>query len=100
MIDVVATPFCHVLTIKQVHESKHDAGNRNNRKEVDLIPRIQKYRREQDSRHRTGSPDGRIVLIVPVFPHVLDRSRYHPPEIQDQETGTTESPRDKLVLHV
>lgn len=100
MIDVIAVSFCHVLAIKQVDETEHDTGNRNDREEVNLIPRMQKYRREQNSRNRPGCPNGRIVLIVPVFPHVIDRSGHHSPEIQDQETRTTESPRDKLVLHV
>lgn len=100
MIDIISVSFCHILTVKQVDKTEHDTRNRNDRKEINLIPGMQKYRREQNSRNRTGSPDRRIILIVPVFPHIVHRSCNHPSEIQDQETETTESPRNKLVLHV
>ncbi len=72
VIDVIPAPFRHVLAIKQVDKTKNDTGNGNYREEINFIPRVQEYCREQNSRNRPGSPDRRVVNIIPVFPQIVN----------------------------
>ena len=100
MIYIITSSTSHVLAIKEINETEKDTGDRHGSKKINLVPRVQEDRGKQHGRHCPGSPNGGIISVIAIFPHVIDRSRNHSPEIETEKCPVPESKHREIALNI
>lgn len=67
VIDMVAGPPSHILTVRQVEHAEQDTRDGENGKEKNLAPRIEKDGGEKYGRYGSRSPDRNKSGVVAIF---------------------------------
>ena len=79
---MIARTTAHVLLVAYIKDSEQNPRDRQDTEEINLTPRIEKNGGEDYGRHRSRSPDRRILRIVAPTHEVGKHGEQQPAEIE------------------